>query len=548
MNASPAEQRKAKNIVWTAAENYLVESPFLSFDHHGEANFYLNLVIGLAHKWLDWEKLAAFFDSFEGTVLESTYDGLLWLALEQVVYEKELSQRSALEFLRQEHCKKMMNMSSWLVETDKVTQFQMAWCMENLGRKPFLMPRDLRLLKELRFSGKWDTDTIIAEFKRIIKAYCKVDLGQAPKAAKNKKPSVLQKMFKRWRQVPARMFRSRDVREDEGQAGGGKTTSVGLLWAGGSSKADEETRSQLEKKFGPQIYTMEEAVAVEKEICTDTHKNNHLYFASCSVNSHAYQLNRSHYQESRTAYDSAVIRLRDRLKNQLTVQVPRDTVKSSSGRLNCAKVWRSQCLEDNRIFLRRQEHPEPVFSVDILMDASHSQSSRQSLLAAQGYIIAESLCQCGVPVQVHAFNSFRTFTVLQQLRTYDASCSNDKLFCYQTEGWNRDGLALRAVGKLMEKSPMENRLLVVLTDADPNDECAISLYQEYSGRDGIQDARNSVLELKKKEIKVVAVFMGLDYNLQTAKMIYGENFVRISEPTQLAEAVASVIRRQLRNW
>lgn len=546
MNASPTQQRKAKNIIWTAAENYQVEPQFLSFDHQGQANFFLNLVIGLVHKWLDWEKLEAFFGCFEGTALESTYDGLLWLALEQVVYEKELPQRPVLEELRLEHSRSMMDMAAWLVETDRVVQFQTAWCMENLGKKPFLMPRDLRLLHELRFKGDWDTDKVIAEYRRIVKAFFRVDLGSERNLPRKKKPSRLKMLFRRRRQVPSRMFRARDVREME--TGAGRTVSAGSFWIGGSIKFDEETRRQLEKKFGPQIYTKEEGLQIEKEICTDTHKNNHLYFPACQTVSPQYQLNRGHYQENRAAYDNAIIRLRDRLKNQLTVQAPLDRVKSSSGRLNCTRVWRSQCLEDNRIFFRRQEHPQPVFSVDILMDASHSQSSRQSLLAAQGYIIAESLSQCGVPVQVHAFNSFRTYTVMQQLRTYDSNCTNEKLFCYTAEGWNRDGLALRAVGKLMEKSPMENRLLVVLTDADPNDECAASLYQEYSGRDGIRDALEEVQELRKKGIKVVAVFMGLDYNAGAAGMIYGNNFVRISEPTQLAEAVSSIISRQLRVW
>ncbi len=544
MTASPAEQRKAKNIIWTSAENYQIESEFLSFDHEGQANFFLNMVIGLAHKWLDWEKLSAFFERLEGTAFESTYDGLLWLALEQVVYEKELPERPVLEQLRLEHSRKMIHLSSWLVETDRMVQFQTAWCMENLGKKPFLMPWDLRLLQELRFRGDWDTDKIIAEYRRIIKAYFKVDLGQEHRLPRQKKPSRLKMLFRRRRQVPARMFRSREVRDDE--AGAGRASSAGSFWAGGSIKFDEETRRQLEKKFGPPIVAQEVAAEIEREVCSDLHKNNHLYFAGSLTGSPQYQLNRGHYQENRAAYDNAIVRLRDQLKNHLTVQAPRDKVKSSRGKLNCTKVWRSQHLEDNRIFLRTQEYPQALFSVDILMDASHSQASRQSLLAAQGYIIAESLTQCGVPVQVHSFNSFRTYTVMQQLRTYGSNCTNERLFCYQAEGWNRDGLALRTVGKLMENSPEENRLLIVLTDADPNDECAASLYQEYSGRDGIKDAAEEVDKLRKKGIKVVAVFMGLDYNLGSAKTIYGNSFVRISEPTQLAEAVGSIIRRQLR--
>ena len=42
--------------------------------------------------------------------------------------------------------------------------------------------------------------------------------------------------------------------------------------------------------------------------------------------------------------------------------------------------------------------------------------------------------------------------------------------------------------------------------------------------------------------------MGLDYNLQAARSIYEDNFVRITHPTQLAEAVGAIIRRQLRDW
>ena len=546
MNVSPAQQRRAKNILWSAAENYQIEPHFLSFDHGGEANFYLNMIIGLVHKWLDWEKLAAFFDSFEGAVQESIYDGLLWLALEQVVYERELPLRPVLEALRREHCQKMIGMSAWLVETDRLVHFQAAWCMENLGKKPFLVPKDAKILQALRFKGEWDTDSIIEAYREVIKKYFRVELGLRQKTSRKRKASALEKLFKRRRQVPGRMFRSRDVEGEELDSKQG--TSSGSLWTGGSIKLDEETRGELEKKFGPQIFSQEERIQLEKEICQDKHKNNHLYFAGAQTSSQQYQLNRSHYQENRAAYDNAIIRLRDKLKNQLTVQVPRDKIKSSCGKLNCTKVWRSQYLEDNRIFLRNQEYPEPIFSVDILMDASHSQSSRQEVLAAQGYIIAESLSQCGVPVQVHAFNSFRTYTVMQKLRRYDAGGTNDNLFCYQAEGWNRDGLALRAVGKLMEKSPMERRLLVVLTDAAPNDECALSLYQEYSGRDGITDAQEEVQELKKKGIKVVAVFMGLDYNLHSAGMIYGKNFVRITHASQLAEAISSIIRRQLRDW
>ncbi len=544
MNASPAQQRRAKNIIWSAAEDYQVESEFLSFDHQGQANFFLNMVIGLAHKWLDWEQLSAFFGRLEGTALESTYDGLLWLALEQVVYEKELPQRPVLEELRLEHSRNMMGMAAWLVENNRLVQYQVAWCQMNLGKQPFLMPWDRRLLEELRFSGDWDTAQIIEQYCRLIKEFFKVDLGQERGQPRQKKPSFLKMLFRRRRQVPARMFRAKDVLDD---AESRKSGSAGISWTGGSRRIDEETGEALEKRYGPQIFAKEDALRLEKELCTEAHRNCHLYFAGSKGDEERYQLNRRHYQTNRTAYDNTIIRLRDQLKNYLTVMVPLDKIRSSSGRLNCRKVWRCQHLDDNRIFYRVTDQLQPVFSVDILMDASRSQSGRQEVLSAQGYIIAESLTQCGVPVQVHSFNSFRSHTVLHRLRTYDQR-DNDSIFGYQSEGWNRDGLAIRLVGRMMDSAPHEKKLLVVLTDADPNDECAISMYQEYAGRDGIQDAADEVQALKRKGIKVVAVFMGLDYNLGSAKIIYGDDFVRIGEPTQLAEAVSSIIRRQLRDW
>jgi len=261
MNASPTQQRKAKNIIWTAAENYQVEPQFLSFDHQGQANFFLNLIIGLVYKWLDWEKLEAFFGCFEGTALESTYDGLLWLALEQVVYEKELPLRPVLEELRREHSHNMMNMAAWLVENNRLVQYQVAWCQVNLGKKPFLMPWDRRMLEELRFKGNWDTDRIIQEFRRIVRQYFKVNLTAVQKTSGKRKHSLLQMLFRKRRRVPARMFRAKDVLDDDEAR---KSGSAGSSWTGGSRRIDEETWEVLEKRYGPQVFAKEEVLRLEK--------------------------------------------------------------------------------------------------------------------------------------------------------------------------------------------------------------------------------------------------------------------------------------------
>ena len=69
-------------------------------------------------------------------------------------------------------------------------------------------------------------------------------------------------------------------------------------------------------------------------------------------------------------------------------------------------------------------------------------------------------------------------------------------------GWNRDGLALRAAGHLAGQSSCEKRLLIVLTDASPNDEQRMAPVsgavrgKEYSGDAGIEDAAMEVRQLK----------------------------------------------------
>lgn len=82
------EAKRAHNFIWAAAEDYGFEPLFLAFSPDGMADLYLNLIIGLAHKWCEQEKLDAFFEQLGGKD-EELYEGLLWIGLENALYEKE---------------------------------------------------------------------------------------------------------------------------------------------------------------------------------------------------------------------------------------------------------------------------------------------------------------------------------------------------------------------------------------------------------------------------------------------------------------------------
>ena len=55
------EEKRANNMVWTAAGNYDCEPLFLAFSPDGTADLYLNTIIGMSYKWYDGKKLEQFF-------------------------------------------------------------------------------------------------------------------------------------------------------------------------------------------------------------------------------------------------------------------------------------------------------------------------------------------------------------------------------------------------------------------------------------------------------------------------------------------------------
>ena len=61
------ENLRAKNIIWTAAGDYTFRPQFLAENGNETLDLYLNMVIGLVHKWYDTDKVAAYFDSLGGT-------------------------------------------------------------------------------------------------------------------------------------------------------------------------------------------------------------------------------------------------------------------------------------------------------------------------------------------------------------------------------------------------------------------------------------------------------------------------------------------------
>ena len=126
-----------------------------------------------------------------------------------------------------------------------------------------------------------------------------------------------------------------------------------------------------------------------------------------------------------------------------------------------------------------------------------------------------------------------------------------KIFDYFASGWNRDGLALRAAGELIRSAPAPRHLLLLLTDASPNDSHRIPpggpypLGRDYADQPAVEDAAREVRALQQKGIRVAAVFMGEDSSAGNAAAIYGRSMARIRTMDQLAGAAGTLIRREI---
>ena len=345
---------------------------------------------------------------------------------------------------------------------------------------------------------------------------------------------------------------------------------LGVLFQFTHLEKEALSRKYVQACFGESMYPEQTVCKIEQALCTGNHAGLHLLFTRASLTPLTAcpekfqkevqtfrqetilqkEKNIQYYRNALPLHQNSILRLSEKLSNALDSLSDEEAPRSHSGRLNTSWVWRAFCLDDNRIFTKKGEHLSAGFSVDLLLDASSSRKNCQESIAAQAYILAESLTRLHIPVQIYSYCSIRGYTVMRLYRTYQENNQNKDIFSYTAAGSNRDGLALRGAAHLMEESPCEKRLLIMLSDASPSDDrCAKEgpFYQnhEYTDSVGIQDTAKEVRNLRKRGIQVLGVFMGIEKDIPAAKEIFGRDFVRIQDIHHFADSVGNMLLHSL---
>ena len=558
MDRQDRETRRAENQVWNGWGDYARKPELLTFDRAGDAELYGNTVLGLACRYYDFDRFRPLLNEFHRSAQEALYTDIFFLVLEGAVFARGAAERPLLPALRRDYARRLLAQTP-VAEGMNGDAVRRAWACRVLEQPedPALSP----LLDELAAPGDSTEAQLIQRTERVLYTWFR----RARRAADD-------------RQWAAWVGRKRD------KSGGVHFVRPNALRAlshdapGGSGGLQKQTlfsflqgrtpepilRRYVEDCFGASMLTPGQLSEAERTLCTGVHKNCRLHFTRGEPVGRApapeaawdaahfrqqREKNRAYYREHLVENKLAIAQLTQKLQNTLLLRAEDEGGTGRAGRLRPELAWRAGALGDERVFSRRSPQEPGELSVDLLLDGSASQNRQQEKLATQAYLIAESLSRCRIPVRVTAFCSVSGCTVLRVLRDYDHPEQNEGVFDYVAAGWNRDGLALRAMGWLLRQRRSEQSLLLVLSDASPNDDQRIPNGLggwAYTGKRGVDDTAAEAAALRLRGVLPVCLFTGSDREVPDARRIYGQAMERLPAIGWLADAVTRLIRGQLR--
>ncbi len=569
MDREELQSRRAYNQIWNGAGRYDIRPEQAAFDAQGDADLYMNTVMGLAYDHYDFARFQPMLHSFQQQIKGGLYTDVFWLGLEHAVFTRAEKDRPALPVLRRAYAQRILSQPHPQDPRESAQGLQAAWARRILTGQDPEDPWLSRLLIALDFDPAWKEQAVINYTEELLFQF----YNRPRRSVTDRQWAAFAGRSIVGKGGGIRLIRPNALRAlgwgdpREGDGGGGEGKPLRLLSFLQGKTPEPILRRYVESCFGASMLTPSQLRETEQELCTDAHRSCHLHFTRGAPTAHPVapeaawdvqnfrrqrEKNRAYYQKNLTQNRLTVARLTQKLQNTLLLTQDDDPTPSRVGQL-CGKVaWRAGLLGDERVFSLRDDSQPGELSVDILLDGSASQNRQQEKLATQAYIIVESLTRCAIPVRVISFCSVSGCTVLQVLRDYDKPQENDRVFDYVSAGWNRDGLALRAVSWLMQKTQSPNRLLLILSDASPNDDQRIPIGNlplggyNYSGKRGVDDTAVEAALLRRRGIRPVCIFTGSDRELPDARKIYGQAMERIPSVGWFADAVSRLLCRQLR--
>lgn len=281
MAGTEDERKRAENLVWTAAGDYAFTPDFLSFTDDGSADLYMNLVIGLAHKWLG-RPTEALLEEVSRSRRAAILSDTLWLGIEFYVYARELPSRPALETLRAQHAEayfarlQNLNRQQWMAENKRLLDQQTIRWSRVLGRKTRVYAPDRRALAAaLELDPTLRADEVAASLRAILTRFFayrgEAEVKPVHIRLNTVEAWILQHVFRTEHQHTDTLMMKNTYAANA--SAGTPVASDGKH--GGAGAMGE--RAYITACFGRSLYTDEELQQLEARLCVGGHRGCHVY-------------------------------------------------------------------------------------------------------------------------------------------------------------------------------------------------------------------------------------------------------------------------------
>ncbi len=195
---------------------------------------------------------------------------------------------------------------------------------------------------------------------------------------------------------------------------------------------------------------------------------------------------------------------------------------------------------DGLYYARKKLPPErPDMAVSLLVDCSGSMDGERIEAAKKAAVMLYDFAsELGIPVYVAGHCARSAGVFYQTYADFERVTKNDcfRICGMKASGCNRDGCAIEISANLLAARPEEIRLLLVISDGQPN-------HNGYCGSAAASDIQSIIRKYRKSNVEILAAGIGSDR--ESVSSIYGSDYLDISDLQELPRQMTNLVRKRI---
>ena len=581
-------ENRVNNLAWTISGMYDEDIDSSEKDYSSkDVSLYFAIIAGARRKYLDWNIIKKYIMSrIKKSYNKDILYTLIELILNSVVEDKVISERPGVAEIRSKAYSDVLANYNKIHKEDILQTLRYTFILQAMDKHPVVDGLTRRIIKDIKsIDCNSDLMDILKRIDEIYLTYFEFIINSQIEAGKMNEENIKNvnvdfDTFSDFMYEELYMDEESEIIENEinNISNSMLLESIGEMGDVNLEKSpnrviyvDEEMAQKIYNKveyyYGKTFLSEGEIKKIESKHCRNTHEGCRIHFTDGVLRSecnNAFQLkyvtrqkenNIYKYRDNIKLHKRSINKLKESISRILIEESATDRVYSDGGTICANRAWRIGRSNNNKVFYKDIQNEKGKYVIDILLDASGSQSRNQFNVAIQAYIIAAALTSIGIPNRVMGYLSFLDYTVLKRYRDYDDNINTcENIFEYFAAGNNRDGLAIKATCDALLEREEENKILIVLSDGKPNDvkigrDRSRSLRGEasYKGIIGVKDTALEVRKARKQGILVLGVFTGKEKDLDAEKIIYGKDFIYTRDIERFSDIVAMYLKKIIKN-